>query len=148
MDRTVDFIEFLKACITPVALISGVGLLLLTITNRLGRTIDRTRILVSELDRENIQRREKKINEVKILHRRSEVLRLSIGFMTVSVITSSLIIPVLFFMTLFTIDLKIYGYFLFIISIISILISSVYFFFDVILSTKALYLEASEYLDK
>ena len=41
MTYTQNFIQFLQACITPVALISGVGLLLLTITNRLGRTIDR-----------------------------------------------------------------------------------------------------------
>ena len=46
MTYTQNFIQFLQACITPVALISGVGLLLLTITNRLGRTIDRTRQLV------------------------------------------------------------------------------------------------------
>ena len=116
MEPTINFIEFLKACITPVALISGVGLLLLTITNRLGRTIDRTRILVAELDKENVQRKENKINEVKILHRRSEYLRMSIGAITVSVITSSLIIPLLFFMMLFNLDWKVYGYILFILS--------------------------------
>ncbi len=147
MNSTLNFIDFLKACITPVALISGVGLLLLTITNRLGRTIDRTRLIISELDKENIHRREQKINEVKILHRRSGYLRMSIGAMTVSVITSSMIIPLLFFMTLFDWDLKIYGYILFIVSILAILISSVYFFMDVVLSLKAIYLEAQHYLE-
>ena len=147
MDSTINFIEFLKACITPVALISGVGLLLLTITNRLGRTIDRTRILVNELDKENVQRKENKINEIKILHRRSEYLRFSIGSITISVITSSLIIPLLFVMMLFNIDLKFYGYILFTFSILSILVSSVYFFMDVVLSLKAIHLEAQHYLE-
>ncbi len=147
MDTSLNFIEFLKACITPVALISGVGLLLLTITNRLGRSIDRTRILVAELDKENVQRREQKINEVKILHRRSEYLRMSIGAIIISVITSSLIIPLLFVMMLFHFNLKVYGYVLFVLSIISLLISSVYFFLDVVLSLKAIYLEAQHCLE-
>ena len=146
MNSTINFIEFLKACITPVALISGVGLLLLTITNRLGRTIDRTRILVSELDKDSVQRKEQKVNEIKILHQRSEYLRNSILAITVSVFTSSLIIPLLFIMMLFSVDLKSYGYILFVLSILSILISSVYFFLDVILSLKAIHLEAHEYL--
>jgi hypothetical protein len=146
MVPTINFIEFLKACITPVALISGVGLLLLTITNRLGRTIDRVRSLVAELDHENTFRRDNKINEIRILHRRSEYLRLSIGAITVSIITSITIIPVLFFMTLWGADLKVLGLTLFLISVLSILVSSIYFFLDVILSLKAIYLEAHQYL--
>jgi hypothetical protein len=147
MESTVNFIEFLKACITPVALISGVGLLLLTITNRLGRTIDRVRSLVAELDHEQTLRRDNKINEIKILHRRSEYLRMSIGAITVSIITSILIIPLLFFMTLWSMDLKIMGLSLFLVSVLSILVSSIYFFLDVVLSLKAIYLEAHQYLD-
>ena len=39
----------LRDAIGPVILISGVGLLLLTMTNRLGRAIDRARLLKNEL---------------------------------------------------------------------------------------------------
>ena len=147
MNYTQSFIQFLQACITPVALISGVGLLLLTITNRLGRTIDRTRQLVRELDDIPAGLKPEKEYEIKILYRRSRLLRISIGAMVVSVISSSLIIPVLFFMTLWRHDLRIVGYILFILSIVSILLSSLYFFRDVILSLHALKLEAWDYLD-
>lgn len=147
MNYTQGFIQFLQACITPVALISGVGLLLLTITNRLGRTIDRTRQLVRELDDIPAGLKPEKEYEIKILYRRSRLLRISIGAMVVSVISSSLIIPVLFFMTLLRHDLRIVGYILFILSIVSILLSSLYFFRDVILSLHALKLEAWDYLD-
>jgi hypothetical protein len=146
MNYTQHFIQFLQACITPVALISGVGLLLLTITNRLGRTIDRTRQLVRELDDIQTSHQQEKEYEIKILYQRSRYLRISIGAMVVSVISSSLIIPVLFFMTLWGHDLRILGYILFILSILSILLSSLYFFRDVILSLHALKLEAREYL--
>lgn len=146
MDTIEHFIEFLQSCIAPVALISGIGLLLLTITNRLGRTIDRTRQLVAELDREDVKRKEAKQNEINILYQRSKYLRNSIGFIVISVIASSLIIPVLFLMNLFELDLRIWGYFLFVLSILAILISSIYFFKDVLLSLNALKLEAKDYL--
>lgn len=148
MEATHNFIQFLQACITPVALISGVGLLLLTITNRLGRTIDRTRILTGELDRGNVLKREIKINEVRILHKRSIYLRSSIAAIVVSVIFSSLIIPLLFMMILFGWNLKTFGYIFFVLSILAIFASSIYFFMDIILTLKAIKLEAGEYLNE
>ena len=146
METSAIFIKFLQACITPVALISGVGLILLTITNRLGRTIDRTRYLVAELDRPEVKRAQEKQHEIVILYRRSRYLRNSIGWIMVSVLASCLIIPLLFFMTLSGADLRTLGYLLFILSILSILISSVYFFKDVLLSLNAIKLEAAEYI--
>jgi len=145
MTNTEDFIQLLQACITPVALISGVGLLLLTITNRLGRTIDRMRQIVNELDKENVKRKEEKENEIRILFRRSRYLRNSIASIVISAMSSSLMIPVLFFMNQMGLDLAIFGELLFIISILSILVSCAYFFFDILLSLQALKLEIKEY---
>ena len=141
-----EFIQFLQACITPVALISGVGLLLLTITNRLGRTIDRTRYLVAELNGGIVNNRQVKETEIKILYRRSRYLRNSIASIVISVISSSLIIPNLFFMSLLDMDLRVIGYPLFVISILAILVSSLYLFMDVRLSLHALKLEAKDFL--
>jgi len=78
----------------------------------------------------------------------SRYLRNSIGAMVISVIFSSLIIPVLFIMNLFNVDLRLTGYLLFVISILSILISPIYFFKDIILSLHAIKLEAKDYLEK
>ena len=44
-----DLIPLLPTAIGPVILISGVGLLLLSMTNRFGRIIDRSRILAHEM---------------------------------------------------------------------------------------------------
>jgi hypothetical protein len=146
MEETRNFVAFLQSCITPVALISGVGLLLLTFTNRLGRTIDRTRQLITELDQPVVSNRSRIENQIRILYQRSKLLRNCIGTMLIGVICSSLIIPVLFFMILFNVDLRVIGYLLFIISIILILISTIYFFKDVMVSLHALKLEAQDYL--
>ncbi len=51
-------VQILTASIAPVIVISGVGLLLLSISNRYGRAIDRVRQLARELsesDRESAQ---------------------------------------------------------------------------------------------
>ena len=146
MDSLTIFIKFLQACITPVAMISGVGLLLLFITNRLGRTIDRTRQLIAELDKPIVERPREKKNEVKIFISRSRLLRNSIAWMIIGMIWSSMIIPVLFIMSFTTIDLRMFGYTFFLISIISNFISLVYFFKDVLWSLKAIQLEAKDYL--
>ena len=148
MEQIQQFINFLQSCITPVALVSGVGLLLLTLTNRLGRTIDRTRSLVDELEKNPTKRRHQKEAEIRILYRRSKLLKNSIGSIVISIISSSLIIPVLFFMIFFSYQFKALGYLFFVVSIVFILISSIYFFLDILASLKALKIEAQEYLEK
>jgi len=93
MEQTQQFLNFLQSCIAPVALVSGIGLLLLTLTNRLGRTIDRTRNLVTELDSNVTKKRNQKETEIRILFRRSNLLKNSIGSKVISIMSSSLIIP-------------------------------------------------------
>jgi hypothetical protein len=46
----VQLIRILSASIAPVIVISGVGLLLLSMTNRYGRVIERARDFIKDLD--------------------------------------------------------------------------------------------------
>jgi hypothetical protein len=146
MENLANFTKFLQGCITPVALISGVGLLLLTITNRIGRIVDRVRHLVTELDHPQAKREAIKKNEIHILLKRGRLLRNSIAWLLIGMIASCLIIPLLLIMSLFETDLKSIGYMLFVISIFSIFISLIYFFNDVLQSLHAVRLEASEHV--
>ncbi len=146
MEPTKHFILFLQSSITPVALISGVGLILLSLTNRLGRTIDRSRMLASELRNTGKERKEILIEELKILHRRNRYLKYAMAGIAFSVLTSSLMIPVLLIMNITSLDLNIPGSILLVLSIGGIILSAVYFFADVSLSLKALDLETEDYL--
>ena len=139
-------IPFLQACVTPVTLISGVGILVLTLTNRLGRIIDRVRILRSELDNENVKRANVKKIEIGILYKRAKRIRTSIALITLSIICSSLIIPVLAISILGSFDVQIFGYIFFSISILSFIVSAFFFFSDVILSLKAIKLEITDHI--
>ena len=60
-----QIIPELRDAIGPVILISGVGLLLLTMTNRLGRAIDRARQLKAELPRRTEAEREQVQEQVE-----------------------------------------------------------------------------------
>ena len=57
-----QLIPVLQTAIGPTILISGVGLLLLTMTNRLARTIDRTRATARELADASEERRGRVMN--------------------------------------------------------------------------------------
>jgi lipid-A-disaccharide synthase-like uncharacterized protein len=148
METLTDFTKFLQACITPVALISGVGLLLLTITNRIGRVVDRIRHLVTELDHPDVKRDKIKVDEIQILSKRGNILKKSIAWLLIGMISSCLIIPLLLIMSLLETNLKLFGHLLFVISILSLFVSLIYFFRDVQLSLNAIKLEASEYIEQ
>ena len=136
-----ELIPVLQVAIGPVILISGVGLLLLTLTNRYGRTIDRSRQLVresrecSEADRQRLE------GQIEILYRRARLIRLSILLAGVSVLLASLLIIVLFLTALWKLEVGLLISLLFIGCMVSLSGSLVAFIRDLYLSLGALKLE-------
>ncbi len=148
MEPIDSFVRFLQSSISPIVLISGVGLLLLSLSNRLGRTTDRSRDIVKELQETGDKKgKKRKIVQLNILYRRSKILRFSIVSIAFSILTSSLIIPILLIMNLFGVDLTTIGIFLFLLSILGMITSAILLFVDVTLSLKALQIGVNEYLD-
>ncbi len=91
----------LQAALGPVILISGVGLLLLTITNRFGRIIDRSRALTRELPAAPEAGRGMILRQLAILRKRSRLVRGSIILATMNVLCVSLLMIVLFLSSVF-----------------------------------------------
>lgn len=73
-----QLIVILSASIAPVILISGVGLLLLSMTNRYSRVIDRARDLLHDLDGLQEPKPAMLLGELRITYRRARILRLAI----------------------------------------------------------------------
>ncbi len=146
MEATESLIKFLQSCISPIVLISGVGLILLSLNNRLARTIDKSRMIVNELKNGQVVDKDKKRLELKILFKRSKILRNSIISISFSILSSSLIIPVLLLMNLFHVNLKFLGILFFLFSIMGIILSAVFLLIDVILTLKALEFEVKDYI--
>ena len=146
MEPIDSFVKFLQSCISPIALISGVGLILLSLTNRLARTIDKSRMIVNELDKGQVADENRKQIELKILFDRSKILRNSIVSISFSILSSSLIIPILLIMNLFQVNLTFLGVLFFLFSAIGIILSAIFLFIDVRLTLKALEFEVKDHI--
>ncbi len=136
-----EIIPVLQVAIGPVILISGVGLLLLTMTNRLGRAIDRARLLKAELSKRTDAEREQILAQVNIIYRRARVIRLSITLAALSVLLASALIITLFVTALLHLELGFFVVSIFIACMASLFASLVAFIRDINLSLHALKLE-------
>jgi hypothetical protein len=134
-------IPMLQVAIGPVILISGVGLLLLTMTNRLGRAIDRARQLVQVLPGLNGDKREQTLAQVTVLYRRARMIRLSITLAALSALLASGLIITLFLTALLQWESGLLASVIFIGCMGSLFASLIAFIRDINLSLHALKLE-------
>src|SRR4029077_2520949 len=121
--------------------ISGVGLLLLSLTNRFGRAIDRSRQLGGELREVNHADRVRVAGQVEILYCRARVIRLSIIMAAISLVLTALLIIVLFLAKLMDLEAGFAITLLFICCMVSLIVSLGAFIRDIQLSLKALKVE-------
>jgi len=136
-----QLIPVLQTAIGPVILISGIGLLLLTMTNRLGRAIDRARILVENLPNTTETRRDKIAAQLQILWRRARLIRLAIALASVSALAAAILIIALFLTALWQIETSWIIVILFIVCMLCLIGSLALFIHDINQSLAALKLE-------
>lgn len=144
MQNIQNLIQLLQSAISPIVLISGVGLLLLSLTNRLGRVIDRSRFLVQEI--EAGKDGEKKHVQINILYKRSRILRNSITAISITILFASLMI-LLLFLGYYT-QIKVSTLFItfFILAILSLIGAIFFFLIDITISLKALKIQVGQFL--
>lgn len=142
-----NLIETLQLSISPVILISGIGLIILSLTNRFGRIVDRTRQLSVEYRNASSRDQERIVSELEILTIRSKVIRNSNFLAVLSVLLISFIIICLFGGALYHFNVTLLLIILFIFSIISLIASLFLFIYDLDLSLKALWIELPKTLN-
>ncbi len=136
-----ELIPVLQTAIGPVILISGVGLLLLTMTNRLGRTIDRVRAMAAEAAVARTDTRRRIEAQLAILWRRAHLIRLAITMASASALCAALLIIALFLTALMSLEDAWLISALFILCMTLLIGSLVVFIHDINLSLNALRLE-------
>lgn len=137
---TVSVVQILTASIAPVIVISGIGLLLLSITNRYGRALDRARLLMRDLqnsdsDRANAQHLE---NQLRHTHQRARLLRGSMVSGSVSIFFVSLTVLALFADQVFRLHFDFVALPFFALCLISLVISIAYSIRDITVSLEAI----------
>ncbi|MFL5328876.1 MAG: DUF2721 domain-containing protein [Gemmataceae bacterium] len=127
-------IEALQLSISPVILISACGMLLLVMTNRLGRAIDRARTVARSSEPDRIIRFDS-------LLKRARVIRSAILFSSICILLTGLLILPLFMSTLLPFDVTRICALLFLSSILSLVVSVTFFICDVFLALRDLQAE-------
>jgi len=92
----VNLLAVIQAAIAPVVLISGVGLLLLTLSARLGRIVDRTRLVAAELHAAPDAGRSGLGHQLAVLRHRARLIRLALALSAGAVALIGLLITLLF----------------------------------------------------
>lgn len=136
-----DVIPTLQLAIGPVILISGVGLILLSMTNRFGRLIDRSRLLAAELREASAGDRARPLAELRILATRARRLRAGI---TCGILTALLVAQLtltLFAGALLKLDVATGVVAIFAACMLSLIACLLLFISDINLSLHALWLE-------
>jgi hypothetical protein len=128
--------QALQLAVSPVILISAYGLLLLSMTNRLGRAIDRARLLV----REGVA----KDDQIAIITQRAGWIRSAIVFTSLALIAAGLLVLVLFASIYLPFNIAPVVAVLFIGSLVSVVIGLGYFIADIYGSLHAMQAELQE----
>ena len=126
-----DLVPVLQTAIGPVVMVSGVGLLLLTMTNRLGRVVDRSRSLAREVREATSDKKGPIQAQLRILKQRAELIRRAIACASFCVLFAAILVISLFVTALVDVDIPWLVATLFILSMACLIASMVYFIRDV-----------------
>jgi H+/Cl- antiporter ClcA len=134
----------LQLAVSPAILISACGLLILSMTNRLGRAIDRSRLLSSERAGATDLRKKLINQQLRIIIHRCGLIRWSILFCTLCIVLTVVLILALFILMSTEVDAGLIVAFIFCGSILSLAMALLFFTWDVFLALKALETEIGE----
>lgn len=142
--NNLDFVSVLSSALTPVTLISGVGLLMLTMSARYAHTTNRIRELLKtrlqllaagQLPKDDL----KLINEeILLIFHRSKLLKRAILFVVMSAAFSGLLVLTSVLATVFGLNLRLEEDLFLFTAVGFIVISTVLFSMEVSISLRAL----------
>ncbi len=137
-------LPIIQLAITPVILISGVGALMLTLTNRMARIVDRTRALAGQVRVATGHERVHLETQLDIMWRRAQLVRMAVTFAGLSMLVACGLVIVIFAGALLDLDLSVWLKILFVASILLLSAALGAFLRDIFVSLHALQLEVDK----
>lgn len=134
----VEFSATLSDALAPVTLISGVGLLLVSMSARYCHATSRIRQLLAERKEESEDFLEEIDQSIDLIYKRASLLKTGILTLMISAAFSSLQVLVIVIERLFSLDLSLMKSTMLLASVIFIVISSCIYVSEVQVSVKAL----------
>lgn len=141
MESLASLLPIIQLAITPVILVSGMGALLIVLTNRMGRIVDRTRHLAEAVPAATGDTRRHLEVQLDIMWARSLLIRRSVTAAGLSMLLSCLLIVALFLGALLEWRMREVVLLLFAASILLLVASLVEFLRDIFMALRALRLQ-------
>lgn len=141
MDSLSSLLPIIQLAITPVILISGMGALMITLTQRMARIVDRTRDLAEKIPEADPDERSHLEDQLDIMWRRTLMIRRAVTSNGLSMLMSCLMIVALFAAAMFEWNMRVVVLLVFAASISLLTASLVDFLRDIFVSLHALKLQ-------
>lgn len=141
METLSSLLPIIQLAITPVILISGMGALMITLTNRMARIVDRTRVVAEAMPTASGDDRKHLEDQLNIMWRRALLIRRAVTSNGLSMLVSCLLVVVLFATALFHLQMPALVLGLFAAGILLLIASLVDFLRDIFVSLHALHLQ-------
>jgi hypothetical protein len=127
-----------QLAVAPVFLLSGIGAILAVMTNRLGRVIDRARLLEERLEGASAESLATLRTDLAVLSRRAKLIGRAITLCTMTALLVCIVIAVLFLSAFLRFDASIPVALLFIAAMLCFFLGLLWFLREIYLATKSL----------
>lgn len=135
-----DIVHLIQSAVAPVFLLSGVGVTLGVLTNRLARIVDRARFLEQHHVQDEVARSESTstADSLRVLARRAHYINIAIVLCTVSALLVSLVVMSLFTSAFIPLNLSAAIAILFVLAMICLTASFVAFLIETRIAMRSL----------
>jgi Protein of unknown function (DUF2721) len=137
--QAVDIAHLIQVALTPIFLISAIGVTLSVLTSRLARIVDRARAMEDRLRRaDHVLDGRDLHDQLKILARRSRWINAAITLITLSALFIALVVVMLFVNAFLRWDLSVFIACMFILSMLTLAAALLAFLIEVRIATTTL----------
>lgn len=137
--QSVDVAHLIQVALTPIFLISAIGVILNVLTSRLARIVDRARAMEAKLLDDDKHEHGRDLHQsLGVLARRARYINAAITFITVSALLIALVVVMLFLNAFLRWDLSAFIAIMFILSMLALAGALFTFLIEVRIATNSL----------
>ena len=133
-----DIAHAIQLALAPVFLLSGIGVMLGVLTNRLARVVDRARKVEESLHARTARDADEAVEQLAVASRRARHINLSISLCTIAALLVALVVALIFSSTFVPISLGVYVATLFVLAMIALVGALLTFLVEIRVATAAL----------
>ena len=130
--------QVIQLAVAPVFLLAGVGATLNVLATRIGRIIDRARIMEAQLPTAGAELAEELHARLRVLSKRASLINRAIALCVLCGLLVSLVVAALFVSSALQLELSLPIAIVFVVALLSLALALIYFLREVFIATAAL----------